>query len=107
VKGLDDGVTYSFRISAVYQDGNESSLSILVRASPADTEPPVIILLTTPRTIVGTITFTFTGSVDLQRAEMEYYNDSNGNGLLDDAGWEVIGNGTPSGVTWDTSVGDG
>ncbi len=107
VKDLLDGTDYQFRVSAVDSSGKESSMSVGVRATPLDTEPPSIILITTPRTIVGPIVFKFTGSMDLERVEIEYYNDSNGNGIMDDEGWLSAANGTPEGTLWETSTENG
>lgn len=107
MKDLADGTEYQFRVSAVNNVGTESSMSLGVRAVPLDTEPPEVILLTTPRTIVGTIMFKFTGSIDLEKVEIEYYNDSNGNGMKDDEGWLPAVNGTPKGTSWDTSATNG
>ncbi len=107
VMDLTDGTEYQLRVSAVDDKGKESSMSVGIRATPLDTEPPEVILLTTPRTIVGTITFRFTGSIDLERVEIEHYNDSNGNGIKDDEGWLPAVNGTPQGTSWDTTTANG
>jgi hypothetical protein len=64
-------------------------------------------MLTTPRTIVGRQVFQFVGSPDLLMVEMEYYNDSNGNGEMDDGEWTSIGTGYPNNFTWDTDNASG
>lgn len=102
ITGLTDGVEYSFRVSAVDVNGNESSLSIPYNATPFDIIAPEVTMVTTPRTIVGQITFTFTGSPDLETVKMEYYNDNNSNGVMDDGDWENVGEGPASGLLWDT-----
>ena len=107
ITGLADGVEYSFRVSVLDVNGNESSLSVPYNATPEDITPPDIILITTPRTIVGTVEFRFTGSPDLSFIEMEFYNDSNSNGLMDDGDWEPIGSGPAPSLSWDTTRGGG
>ncbi|MFW3146793.1 MAG: S8 family serine peptidase [Thermoplasmatota archaeon] len=107
VSGLVDGVDYSFRVSAFDLGGNESSLSVWINATPEDATPPIINLVTTPYTIVGKAYLEFVGSPDLEMVELEYYNDSNGNGQKDDGDWEPAGTGHPSNFTWDTSPGAG
>ncbi len=107
IGGLVDGLKYSFRVSVVDKNGNESSLSVLFNATPQDLIPPDAVMVTTPRTIVGIITFEFTGSTDLETVQMQFYNDINGNGLMDDGNWEVAGEGPYTGVIWDTRTSAG
>jgi hypothetical protein len=102
IHNLTDGTTYSFRVSAVDLGGNESSPSALFNATPSDTISPEVSMITTPTTIVGRFIFEFTGSPDLEKVRMEFYNDLNGNGMTDDGDWESIGEGPPEGIPWDT-----
>lgn len=107
IDGLMDGVIYGFRVSAYDESNLESSPSAAVYATPEDTQPPQIDLLTIPHTIVGTAHLEFTGSRDLEFVDLEFYNDSNGNGLLDDGSWETAANGHPSTFIWDTTNSSG
>ncbi|MBN1389204.1 MAG: S8 family serine peptidase [Candidatus Thermoplasmatota archaeon] len=102
IGNLTDGMEHWFRLSAVDINGNASSLSLPFNVTPTDTEPPVVDLITTPYTIVGVADLLFVGSPDLAMVEMQYYNDSNGNGLEDDGIWMDAGMGYPENYTWDT-----
>ncbi|MGA1792884.1 MAG: S8 family serine peptidase [Thermoplasmatota archaeon] len=102
VGNLTDGLQYWFRVSAVDLGGNSSSMSVPFNVTPTDTEPPIIDLITTPFTIVGVARLQFMGSPDLAMAELQYYNDSNRNGIEDDGVWMDAGIGYPGNFTWDT-----
>ncbi|MEA3559479.1 MAG: S8 family serine peptidase [Candidatus Thermoplasmatota archaeon] len=102
VGGLIDGINYGFRVSAYDLAGNESSTSTAIYATPGDTEPPLVNIITIAHTIVGTAHLEFVGSADLEMVELQFSNDSNDNGLMDDDNWEAAGIGYPSNFTWDT-----
>ncbi|MGA1873552.1 MAG: S8 family serine peptidase, partial [Thermoplasmatota archaeon] len=89
ISGLVDGLEHWFRVSAVDLGGNESSPSLPMNVTPMESEAPMIDLITTPYTIVGVAKLHFVGSPDLSLVEVQYYNDSNNNGLEDDGSQQV------------------
>ncbi|MGA1866034.1 MAG: S8 family serine peptidase [Thermoplasmatota archaeon] len=107
IGNLTDGVEYWFRLSAVDINGNTSSLSFPFNVTPEDTEAPTVDLITTPYTIVGIANLSFVGSPDLENVELQYYNDSNGNGIEDDGEWVHANMDVPDDFTWDTRNGSG
>ncbi|MBN1538866.1 MAG: Ig-like domain-containing protein, partial [Candidatus Thermoplasmatota archaeon] len=107
IGNLTDGVEYWFRLSAVDLNGNTSSMSLPFNVTPTDTEAPLVDLITTPYTIVGVASLSFVGSPDLANVELQYYNDSNGNGIEDDGVWVHASMGGPNDLTWDTRNGSG
>ncbi|MGA1821476.1 MAG: S8 family serine peptidase [Thermoplasmatota archaeon] len=103
-----DGTEYHLRLSAVDFMGNESSLSLPVNGTSFDTVAPEIQIITGPRTLVGSVWFNFTGSSDLELAELEWYDDLNGNGNPDDGGeWINMGFGPAHYFVMDTREGAG
>ncbi len=104
ISGLTDGVEYLLRVSAVDTSGYESTPSVWMNVTPMDTTPPNVDLLTTSYTIVGIAELEFVGDPDLDRVEVEYFNDTDNNGIADDTGEEYhpAATGPPVGFEWDT-----
>ncbi len=104
VEGLADGTSYGFRVAAVNTEGNVSSLSNIAYCIPGDSLYPQVELLTPPRTLTKTAELEFSTEMDLSILEVEYYNDTNGNGSPDDENSFVRIHTGPSGqVLWDTT----
>ncbi|MCK5772249.1 MAG: Ig-like domain-containing protein, partial [Thermoplasmata archaeon] len=104
ISGLVDGLEYLFRVSAVGTSGYESTPSVWLNMTPMDSTPPNVDLLTTSYTIVGIAELEFIGDPDLDRVEVEYFNDTDNNGVADDPGEEYrpVAIGPPVGFKWDT-----
>ncbi len=105
VKGLVDDIDYHFRVASVDDDSIRSSLSLMITGTPHDSLAPFIAPTETPFTLAGNSTIIFDADDDLEHIEMEYYHDTNGNGLADDNGsFLPAANGTGPEVHWDTRV---
>jgi len=104
--GLMNGLEYRFTLVAVDTNGNTSSPGLFTNVTPTDTTPPSVILVTTSYTIsgIGKLEFTSSNMSDLALVEIEYYNDTNDNGIKDDPGqsYQPAAIGPPPLVRWDT-----
>ncbi|MGA1821868.1 MAG: S8 family serine peptidase, partial [Thermoplasmatota archaeon] len=108
VRGLADGIRYFFRVSAVFDSGNESSASLWNSTIPEDLLAPRITLLNEKTTLSGTASLIFETDPDTEMIEVQYYPDLNRNDLPDD-GMEFMNasNSTTNVVAWDTRIGAG
>ncbi|MBN1389301.1 MAG: S8 family serine peptidase [Candidatus Thermoplasmatota archaeon] len=105
VTGLADGVGYYFRVSSVWEDGNVSSPSHWAFGTPMDMTPPSLDLINEPFTLAGNSTIEFDGDDDLERVEVQYYNDRDRDGIANDNGnWVAAGNSTGPIFVWDTRM---
>jgi len=103
VDGLIDGVEYYFRVATVDEDGNVSSPSHWALGVPRDLTPPSISLSGNPITLAGDAVIEFMADEDLSLLEVEYYNDTDGNGTADDnKTWVPAGTSNSSVFYWNT-----
>ncbi|MGA1792927.1 MAG: S8 family serine peptidase [Thermoplasmatota archaeon] len=103
VHGLVDGVSYYFRVSSIWEDGNESSPSHWALGVPLDMTPPSLKPLKEPYTLAGNATIEFEADEDLDLLEVQYYEDENRDGIANDNGtWSEAGNSSSSVFVWNT-----
>ncbi|MGA1848986.1 MAG: S8 family serine peptidase, partial [Thermoplasmatota archaeon] len=103
VDGLVDGVEYYFRVATVDEEGNFSSLSHWALGVPVDITPPKISIIGDPFTLAGDAVLEFISDADLSLLEVEYYNDTDGNGTADDNNtWVPAGTSDSSVFLWNT-----
>lgn len=108
VTGLLDGTQYHFRVGAVFVTGNESSPSLWASAIPYDDTPPTVTYDEPPMVFSGVADISFTADADTEKIELQYYNDTNGDGIANDNNTFLKAvNSTGPIVNWDTrDVGD-
>lgn len=103
VDGLADEVEYYFRVATVNTSGVLSSLSPWAIGVPFDSKAPSVDLDLDPFVIAGEVDLTFHADDDLELLEVQYYNDTNGDGIDNDGNqWESAGNSTTNVLVWDT-----
>jgi subtilisin family serine protease len=105
ITGLSDGINYHFRVAAVNGFGNRSSLSLWVDATPEDILAPVITYDEAPVVLTGVATIPFNADEDLEKLELQYYIDSDGDGIANDNGsYLPASNSTDPELVWDTRI---
>ncbi|MEA3557893.1 MAG: S8 family serine peptidase [Candidatus Thermoplasmatota archaeon] len=103
VNDLDDGVKYYFRMATVNTTGLLSSLSPWAFCIPSDSFAPRVRLDIDPHVIAGTVNLSFTADEDLELLEVEYYNDTDGDGTANDGKeWMSAGSSTGPVLVWNT-----
>jgi hypothetical protein len=103
IDGLVDGLEYHFRVAAAFISGNLSYPSYWASATPYDDTPPTIIYNDPPEIFSGIVELQFDADDDLEKLELQYYNDTNGDGEANDNNTYLPAvNSTSANVIWDT-----